>query len=114
MVGGQDELVFDGGSIVVAPDGTVRHRALRFEEDLLLVEIDADRSGGDGRRGWAPEPEEVYRALELGLRDYVRKNGFREVVLGLSGGVVSAFVATLAADALRADTGRGVAVTAPH
>jgi NAD+ synthase (glutamine-hydrolysing) len=110
MVGGQDELVFDGGSVVVAPDGSVRHRARRFEQDLLLVEIDGDRSGGEDRPAWDEEPEEVYRALELGLRDYVRKNGFRDVVLGLSGGVDSAFVATLAVDALGASAVRGVAM----
>jgi NAD+ synthase (glutamine-hydrolysing) len=110
MVGGQDELVFDGGSIVVAPDGSVRHRAQRFAEDLLIVDIDGELSAADDRPAWAPEPEEVYRALELGVRDYVRKNGFREVVLGLSGGVDSAFVATLAADALGAEAVRGVAM----
>ena len=110
MVGGQAELVFDGGSIVVAPDGTVRHRALRFEEDLLLVDLDGELSTGEERPAWAPEPEEVYRALELGLRDYIRKNGFREVTLGLSGGVDSAFVATLAADALGPQAVRGVAM----
>jgi NAD+ synthase (glutamine-hydrolysing) len=110
MVGGQDELVFDGGSFVVAPDGSVRHRARRFAQDLLLVEIDGDRSGAEDRPAWAEEPEEVYRALELGLRDYVRKNGFREAVLGLSGGVDSAFVATLAVDALGAGAVRGVAM----
>ena len=110
MVGGQDELVFDGGSFVVAPDGTVRHRALRFEEDLLLVDLDGELSTADERPAWAPEPEEVYRALEVGLRDYVRKNGFREVTLGLSGGVDSAFVATIAADALGPEAVRGVAM----
>jgi NAD+ synthase (glutamine-hydrolysing) len=110
MVGGQDELVFDGGSIVVAPDGSVRHRARRFVEDLLIVEIDSDLSAADDRPAWTPEPEEVYRALELGVRDYARKNGFREVVLGLSGGVDSAFVATLATDALGAEAVHGVAM----
>jgi NAD+ synthase (glutamine-hydrolysing) len=110
MVGGQDELVFDGGSIVVAPDGTVRHRAARFAEDLLFVDIEGDLSSADDRPPWASEPEEVYRALELGLRDYVVKNRFTEVCLGLSGGVDSAFVATLAADALGPAAVRGVAM----
>jgi NAD+ synthase (glutamine-hydrolysing) len=109
-VGGQDELVFDGGSIVVAPDGTPRHRAAMFEEDLLVVEIDGDTSAADERPAWPSEPEEVYRALLLGLRDYARKNGFREAVLGLSGGVDSALVAVLAADALGADAVRTVAM----
>jgi len=99
-VGGQDELVFDGGSIVTAPDGTLRHRARVFDEDLLIVDIDEDGSFADERPEWPEEPEDVYRALVLGLGDYARKNGFADVVLGLSGGVDSAFVATLAVDAL--------------
>jgi NAD+ synthase (glutamine-hydrolysing) len=99
-VGGQDELVFDGGSFVTAPDGTLRHRAGVFEEDLLIVDIDEDGSFADERSDWPAEPEDVYRALVLGLGDYARKNGFADVVLGLSGGVDSALVATLAVDAL--------------
>jgi NAD+ synthase (glutamine-hydrolysing) len=99
-VGGQDELVFDGASLVVAPDGSVRHRALSFDEDLLVVDVANDLSFADPRPNPPGHPEEVYRALVLGLRDYVRKNGFRQVVLGLSGGVDSALVAVLAADAL--------------
>ena len=106
-VGGQDELVFDGGSIVTAPDGTLRHRAREFREDLLIVDIDENSSFGDERPEWPEEPEDVYRALVLGLGDYARKNGFADVVLGLSGGVDSAFVATLAVDAL----GRGAVRT---
>jgi NAD+ synthase (glutamine-hydrolysing) len=102
-VGGQDELVFDGASLVVAPDGTVRHRAGSFEEDLLVVDIEGELSSADPRPEPPGEPEEVYRALVLGLRDYVRKNGFREVVLGLSGGIDSALVAVLAAAALGPD-----------
>jgi NAD+ synthase (glutamine-hydrolysing) len=109
-IGGQDELVFDGGSLVVAPDGTLRHRAATFEEDLLIVDIESDLSFADDRPDWPDEPEEVYRALVLGLGDYVRKNGFREVTLGLSGGVDSAFVATLAADALGAEAVRALAM----
>jgi NAD+ synthase (glutamine-hydrolysing) len=107
-IGGQDELVFDGGSMVVAPDGTLRHRAAMFEEDLLIVDIQADRSVAEDRPDWPDEPEDIYRALELGLGDYVRKNGFEEVVLGLSGGVDSAFVAVLAADALGAGSVRAL------
>jgi NAD+ synthase (glutamine-hydrolysing) len=114
VVGGQDELVFDGGSLVVAPDGTVRHRAAAFHEDLLIVEIDGDLSFADARPPRPQEPEEVYRALVLGLRDYVRKNGFRDVVLGLSGGVDSAFVALLAADALGPDAVRAIVMPSRH
>jgi len=109
-VGGQDELVFDGGSIVTAPDGTLRHRALAFEEDLLIVDLDEGGSFADERPEWPEEPEDVYRALVLGLGDYARKNGFADVVLGLSGGVDSAFVSTLAADALGRGAVRAIAM----
>jgi len=104
MVGGQDELVFDGGSMVVSPAGDLVWRAKMFEEDLLIVDIDDDgdelEDGDPTRPPWPTGNEEVYRALVLGLRDYVRKNGFDEVVIGLSGGIDSALVATLATDAL--------------
>ena len=109
-VGGQDELVFDGGSVVVAPDGTLAHRALQFEEDLLLVEIGEQASSAEERPEWPGDLEQVYRALVLGLRDYARKNGFDEVVLGLSGGIDSAFVAVLAADAVGPSAVRAVAM----
>jgi NAD+ synthase (glutamine-hydrolysing) len=99
-VGGQDELVFDGGSLVVAPDGSVACRAARFEEDLLVATIEDGELRADDRPAWAAEPEDVYRALQLGTGDYVRKNGFAGVVLGLSGGIDSALVAVIAADAL--------------
>jgi len=107
-IGGQDELVFDGGSMVVAPDGTLRHRAAMFREDLLIVDIEGDHSVAEDRPDWPDEPEDIYRALELGLGDYVRKNGFEEVVLGLSGGVDSAFVAVLAVDTLGAASVRAL------
>jgi NAD+ synthase (glutamine-hydrolysing) len=99
-VGGQDELVFDGGSLVVAPDGSVACRAARFEEDLLVATIEDGELRADDRPAWADEPEDVYRALQLGTGDYVRKNGFAGVVLGLSGGIDSALVAVIAAHAL--------------
>jgi NAD+ synthetase len=113
-VGGQDELVFDGGSLVMAPDGSVACRAQRFEEDLLVVEIDGDTFTAEARPPWVGEPGEVYRAIALGLRDYVRKNGFHEVVLGLSGGIDSALVATLAADALGPESVRAFAMPSPY
>ncbi len=125
-VGGQDELVFDGGSMVVAPDGTVSRRAAMFEEDLVLVDLPGERpadgpagaragaaagsSSGAGDARWPEDPEDVYRALVLALRDYVRKNGFRDVVIGLSGGVDSALVASLAADAVGPRAVRTVAM----
>ena len=116
MVGGQDELVFDGGSFVMTAEGDLAARASMFEEDLLLVSLQPLPDHGrwtvtlDERPAWPEEPEDVYRALELGLRDYVRKNGFREVVVGLSGGIDSALVATLAADALGPGAVRVVAM----
>jgi NAD+ synthase (glutamine-hydrolysing) len=130
-VGGQDELVFDGGSMVVSPDGELAWRAATFEEDLLVVDLDVPEApaGFPGpavaatakpplpdpsRAPWPDGAEEVYRALVLGLRDYVRKNGFREVVLGLSGGIDSALVATLAADALGPDAVRALAMPSPY
>ncbi len=106
-VGGQDELVFDGASLVMAPDGTVVAWAERFEEDLLVVSLD---DAGDGGPAWPEGPEEVYRAIELGVRDYVGKNGFREVAIGLSGGIDSALVATIAVDALGPDAVRALAM----
>jgi NAD+ synthetase len=97
QVGGNDELVFDGGTCAVGREGETIARAKSFVEDLLVVDTD----GGVGRI--EPHQGEVARlsaALQLGLRDYVRKCGFKTVVLGLSGGIDSAVVATLAADAL--------------
>src|SRR5690606_25637461 len=107
MVGGQDELVFDGGSIVLDAAGDVRFRAPLFEEGLHVVEL---RRGERGRlepvqRSPQPPPslvERVYGALVLGTRDYVEKNGFPGVVLGLSGGVDSALTLAIAVDAIGA------------
>ena len=113
-VGGQDELVFDGGSLIVAPDGSVPCRAARFDEDLLVVTIEGGEAGADPRPPWAEEPEDVYRALQLGTHDYVRKNGFTGVVLGLSGGVDSALVATIAADALGRDAVHALGMPSMH
>jgi len=122
-VGGQDELVFDGGSMVVSSQGELAHHAAMFEEDLLvvdLIEMEGGHSWAAGQereppRGQWPEgPEEVYRALVLGLGDYARKNGFREVVLGLSGGIDSALTATLAADALGSQAVRALAMPSPY
>jgi len=112
-VGGQDELVFDGGSVVVRPDGSLAHHAAMFEEDLLVVDIDGETSSAKERPPWPEDPEQVYLGLVLGLRDYVRKNGFEEVVLGLSGGIDSTFVAVLAKDALGAGSVRALAMPSP-
>jgi NAD+ synthase (glutamine-hydrolysing) len=116
-VGGQDELVFDGGSMVVSPDGEPVQHAAAFEEDLLVVEVPAAERVEEkpplpdpARTPWPTGAEEVYRAVVLGLGDYVRKNGFSQVVVGLSGGIDSSLVATLAADALGPDSVRGLAM----
>jgi NAD+ synthase (glutamine-hydrolysing) len=119
LVGGQDELVFDGDSLVVGSDGEVLARAAQFQPELLVVDLQLPQSrGGEGVVVLSADPvpayeatagtvadrldddAEVYGALVLGLRDYVRKNGFSSVILGLSGGIDSALVAAIAVDAL--------------
>ncbi len=145
LVGGQDELVFDGQSMVIAPDGELIARAPAFEEALLVVDIDLEAAFRqrlhDPRRrkrahaedvsrvtitsapaadkiGQGPPPiaeppsseAEVYQALVLGTRDYVHKNGFEKVVIGLSGGIDSSLVAVVAADALGASNVVGVSM----
>lgn len=151
MVGGQDELVFDGNSLILDQAGEVILRGKSFEEDLLVADLDvgavARARMGAGRRKWttarsmadvdrivvsgpgaakrrasvtpsepvALEPlDEVYRALVLGVRDYVRKNGFGRVVIGLSGGVDSALTAAIAVDALGAKNVMGVFMPSPY
>jgi NAD+ synthase (glutamine-hydrolysing) len=108
LVGGQDELVFDGGSLVFDASGTLAARAPQFAEDLLVVEVDPP-AVVPGRVDAAFEPvREVYEALVLGTRDYVRKNGFTDVLISLSGGVDSSLVAAIAVDALGAEHVNGV------
>ncbi len=112
LVGGQDELVFDGASLHLDADG-VRARARQFEEELLSVDV-GDVASSARAAPLAPvlgDMAEVYAALVSGLRDYANKNGFGGVVLGLSGGIDSALVATLAVDALGAE--RVNAITMP-
>jgi NAD+ synthase (glutamine-hydrolysing) len=112
LVGGQDELVFDGHSFVLDPNGEVIARAAQFEEELLLCEIPP--SGPASLAEPLPDLAEVYAALVLGLRDYVGKNGFRHVGIALSGGIDSALVALLAVDALGADHVSCVVMPSPH
>lgn len=115
LVGGQDELVFDGRSAVIAPDGAVVARGASFDEDLVMAEIDTGSASGNGRVAPMLEgPAEVYRTLTLGLADYVRKNRFTDVTLGLSGGLDSALVATIAADALGPERVHGVLMPGPY
>jgi len=111
QVGGQDELVFDGGSMVVDARGEVRARLESFAPDYRVVVIDPVSGLVDG--SCAPvldDVEMLHRALVLGTRDYVRKNGFTDVVIGLSGGIDSTLVACVATDALGADRVHGVAM----
>jgi NAD+ synthase (glutamine-hydrolysing) len=108
LVGGQDELVFDGHSFVLDPTGATIARAAQFDEDLLVCELDLPTSSARTASQALPAPiapteAEIYAALCLGLCDYVQKNGFSHVVLGLSGGIDSALVGCLAVDALGAE-----------
>ena len=118
QVGGQDELVFDGASFVLNPDRSLAAVLPMFEEKVALTEW--RREGG--RLVCAPQPlpppvprlEQIYRAMMLGLRDYVGKNGFPGVVLGMSGGIDSALSAAVAADALGPDRVRAVMLPSPY
>ncbi|MEW2491999.1 NAD+ synthase [Streptomyces nodosus] len=153
MTGGQDELVFDGDSIVVAPDGEVIARAPQFEEGCVVLDLDLpaagtdtpgapgaaghgryvddglridrlvlseeplpayepERTGGHARR--LDDDEEVYSALVVGLRAYAVKNGFRSVLIGLSGGIDSALVAAIACDAVGAENVYGVSMPSKY
>jgi NAD+ synthase (glutamine-hydrolysing) len=112
LVGGQDELVFDGQSLFTAPDGSVIARASQFEEELLICEI--PHAGPGPLAEPLSDLDEVYEALALGLRDYVAKNGFEHVGLALSGGIDSALVAMLAADAVGPERLTCVVMPSPH
>ncbi|RJS72039.1 MAG: NAD+ synthase [Candidatus Syntrophoarchaeum sp. WYZ-LMO15] len=106
LVGGQDDLVFDGGSYLFNREGEPIACCKQFEEELLVADLDGDKIT-------LPEAdpiEEIYGALLLGIGDYVRKNGFSKVVIGLSGGIDSAVTAALARDALGADNVVGVSM----
>ena len=132
MTGGQDDLVFDGDSIVVNSDGAVIARAPQFEDGVAVVDVDVatmtsapdviisesevsiDRALIPGIAVRLDDREEIWQALVIGLRDYVEKNGFRSVVLGLSGGIDSALVAAVAIDALGAKRVNGVALPSKY
>jgi NAD+ synthase (glutamine-hydrolysing) len=111
QVGGNDSLIFDGSSVAFMPDGRVAARAKSFEEDLVF--FDSVTGVGDIRNENDDELEAAHRALVIGTRDYVRKCGFSKVVVGLSGGIDSALVATIAVDALGAENVLGVAMPGP-
>jgi NAD+ synthase (glutamine-hydrolysing) len=109
LVGGQDELVFDGASLVLDASGTLLSRGKQFAEDLVVVDIEIGGESELARIEPLLEPaHEVYEALVLGTRDYVRKNGFTDVLIGLSGGIDSSLVAAIAADALGVEHVTGV------
>ena len=112
LTGGQDELVFDGGSLIFGPDGTLLARAKQFEEELLLADLDVMKPKYSiGRVHNLLKPlEEIYKALALGVKDYVGKNGFKKVVLGLSGGIDSALTAKICCDALGSENVVGVSM----
>ncbi len=114
LLGGQDELVFDGESFVMAADGTVTQRAHAFEEGLFAVDIEigeAFRPQPAAVADHLSEEASAYQALVLGTRDYIEKNGFAGVVIGLSGGIDSALTLAIAVDAIGAE--RVEAVTMP-
>ncbi len=132
MTGGQDDLVFDGDTIVVDSKGAIISRAAQFEDQLLVVDIQAatqtskpdvviSESGLEAAGSVAPaiaarmsDHQEIWNALVMGLRDYVAKNKFRSVVVGLSGGIDSALVAAIAVDALGAKCVNGVAMPSKY
>jgi NAD+ synthase (glutamine-hydrolysing) len=132
MTGGQDDLVFDGDSIVIGKDGSVLARTAQFDEQLIVVDIDCAEGSSRPDVVISEQPTshstpadssiatplsdeaEMWKALVMGLRDYVGKNGFRSVVLGLSGGIDSALVAAIAIDALGAKRVNGVAMPSKY
>ncbi len=136
LVGGQDELVFDGKSLFMSHDGTIQSKAKSFEEDLLILDYPLEEKTSkenDKTTGFqidfkviseperkekyiqdATSLEDIYSALKLGLKDYIRKTGFSKVVLGLSGGIDSALVAAIAKDALGSENVKVVLMTSPY
>ena len=132
MTGGQDDLVFDGDTIVVSKDGSVLARTPQFDDQLIVVDIECAEGSARPDVVISEEPTshasptnstiatplsdeaEMWQALVMGLRDYVGKNGFRSVVLGLSGGIDSALVAAIAIDAMGAKRVNGVAMPSKY
>jgi NAD+ synthase/NAD+ synthase (glutamine-hydrolysing) len=112
QVGGNDSVIFDGTSLVVAPDGHVIAQACSFEEDLVF--FDTESLAGDRHELEHESVATDYTALVLGTRDYVRKCGFQKVIIGLSGGIDSALTACIAVDALGAENVMGVAMPGPY
>lgn len=114
LAGGQDELVFDGASLALDAQGEVALRLPQFEEALGLVDFEAGRLRAETLAPLLSEEEEAYRALVLGVRDYIGKNGFPGAIIGLSGGIDSALTLCIAVDALGADRVRAVMMASPY
>ena len=117
QVGGNDSLVFDGSSLVIAPDGQVIAQAKSFEEDLIYFDsqnLDSQNISGDMHPQVVGEEASAYEALVLGTRDYVHKCGFQRAIVGLSGGIDSALTASIAADALGSENVIGVGMPGPY
>jgi len=112
QVGGNDSLVFDGSSLVIAPDGRVIAQGKSFEEDLIF--FDSVKLTGEMHEQIEGEEASAYQALVLGTRDYVHKCGFQRAIVGLSGGIDSALTACIAADALGAANVIGVGMPGPY
>ncbi len=114
LVGGQDELVFDGASFVMDSAGGIMHQSVAFGEQLSVIELREGEPLGGECAEVAREEASIYRALCLGVRDYIRKNNFPGVLLGLSGGIDSALTLAVAVDALGADKVRAVMMPSPY
>ncbi len=112
QVGGNDQVVFDGSSFVMDANGEVIASAASFREDLIIADLDTGL--GDIRADFTDESEAVYEALVLGTRDYIRKCGFRKVLIGLSGGIDSALTAVIAVDAVGRENVHGIAMPGPY
>jgi NAD+ synthase (glutamine-hydrolysing) len=132
MTGGQDDLVFDGDTIVVSSSGELIARAPQFEDGLMVIDLDVKLASSDPDLIISAAPtlkykkivpgvarrlgdlEQIWQGLVIGLRDYVDKNNFKSVILGISGGIDSALVAALAADAIGADKVHGIAMPSKY
>ena len=116
LIGANDELIFDGHSVALNASGEILALGKGFAEDILIVDLQPKVQGPKSKvqSFFPPREQQIFSALSLGIRDYVRKCGFKSVILGLSGGIDSALVAVLAADALGAENVFGVAMPARY
>ena len=112
MVGGNDQLIFDGSSFAMTAQGEIAAVGRSFAEDLVL--FDSATGKGDCRADFADDDEAAFEALVIGTRDYIRKCGFRQAIIGLSGGIDSALVAAIAVEAIGAENVMGVGMPGPH